>query len=363
VADPAGIVTFPGLRQAISAQFALSHGISPSVCTITCAPQPPTFTPAPGTLEFRFGNTRLRFPGSIIDDFSASLGPSGEVWMLSILDRRWRWRFAEPIWGQYNQRLENGELARSDDPTEETELFAPSRKTPQELARLCLAKMKEANADVSELPNNTYPEIFWDFVNPAEALQQLCESLGCRIVLQLNDRVAIRRVGKGRNLPDDASLMEDSLTLDLQAKPDAIWCVCAPSRFQVDFKLEAVGRRSDGRIAPIADLDYTPQSGWETVDLEHFNNITNPTALTKELAKATVFKWYRIIAPASIPGFGPLVHGIHQIILEDSQVEQTTDAAASQGAGQPRKHNRPAQVHGVWYLGNEDLKNAEAVFR
>lgn len=363
MADPAGEVRFPGLQQVISAQFALGHGISPSVCSIQCAPQPPSFTPAPGALEFRFGNTRLRFFNCIIDDFHASLGPSGEIWTLQILDRRWMWRFAEPIWGQYNQRLENGEVARSDDPTEETELFAPSVKSPQELAKLCLAKMNEQGANVSELPNNVYPEVFWDFINPAEALQSLCESLGCRIVLQLDNTVAIRKAGKGRDLPRDPSVMEDSLTLDLQAKPDSIWCVCAPSRFQVDFKLEAVGLDTDGQLKPIDELSYTPDSGWSSIDLEHFNNIKHATAEKRELAKDTVFKWYRITCPGQIPGYGKLTHGIHQIILEDTQVEQTTDAATSVGAGQPVKRNKPAQVFGVWCPGNEDLKNIDTSLR
>lgn len=362
MADPQGIATFPGLAQVISAQMTLTHGISPSVCTIQCAPQAATLTSAPGLLRFLFGNVSLRFTDCIIDDFHATIGPQGEVWTLQLLDRRWRWRFATPLSGHYNMRLENGELARSDDPTASTQLFAPSRKTPQELAKLCLDALSEKNANVSELPNNIFPETFWDFANPAEALQQLCESLSCRIVLGLDDRIALRRIGKGHNLPT-TDLMEDALSLDLQALPSKIWCVCAMARYQVDFKLEAVGLDTDGQVKPIDKLSYKPASGWSTADLEHFQNIDSNSVTVRDLAKATVFRWYRVLCPKEIPGFGKLAAGINQVVLDDQQVEQTTDAAASIGAGRPVKRNKPAQVHGKWYLGNADLKNTQTDLR
>ena len=56
-----------------------------------------------------------------------------------------------------------------------------TEKKPQALATLCLQAMGEDDYDVSALPNDARPEIDWSYQNPAEALQQLCDKLGCRV--------------------------------------------------------------------------------------------------------------------------------------------------------------------------------------
>ena len=83
--------------------------------------------------------------------------------------------------------------------------FAPAREqAPQALATLCLQAMGEQNYDVSALLNDARPEVDWSWTNPAEALQALCEGLGCRVVYWLaDDRVQIVTIGQGQPLPDN----------------------------------------------------------------------------------------------------------------------------------------------------------------
>ncbi len=156
-----------------------------------------------------------------------------------------------------------------------------TERTPQELAELYLNAMGEVDYDISELPDDTRPPVDHDYDNPAEALAALCESLGCRIVLQLDNTVKLVRSGAGAGLPAEF-LLEDSLTIDLPEKPDKIAVVCGPSLYQVDFPLEAVGLDRDttsggdptDTIKPIDELSYKPSGGWGQIDLPLFADLS-----------------------------------------------------------------------------------------
>ena len=102
---PQGIVSYPGLTEFIlSVQFSLQHGISPSICTMICAPVPGKLTEQ-GTLDFRYGNERITFPDCKIDRVTGDKNEDGfERWMIQILDRRWKWKFAGVVSGRWNIR-------------------------------------------------------------------------------------------------------------------------------------------------------------------------------------------------------------------------------------------------------------------
>lgn len=345
---PQGMATFPGIQNLLAASISLGHGISPSVASLTIAPQQ-NFSGETGTLSLAFGETLLEFPDCRVDYSSFQRNSSGDLCRLSVVDRRWQWRYGQ-ISGTYNVWRDDFSLQNGDDDGADTE------RTPQQLATLCLEAMNETNFDVSDMPNQSRPSVEWDYDVPAEALAALCDELGCRVVLQLDNRVAIRRVGEGAAL-DTTDALQWGALMNPPERPQTIAIVCGPNRYQVDFKLEAVGLEhvdSPGgeSIVPLDELSYTPAAGWSSADLPYFHQID---AKYKNLAQRSVFRYYRIKLPAEIPGYdgpsGSQVSRQEQVLpLEDEQVEVVTENG--------RTANLPAQVFGVWYRDVDDVTNS-----
>lgn len=345
-----GLCEFPGIAQVIRAEYTLQHGITPGVCHLECVPQ---LTPiaAGGTLRFKFGGVLLEFPGCRVDQGSYRANSSGQIVSLAIFDRRWKWRFGA-ISGEYNARQADNTIK------------AGREKTPQELAILCLKAMGEPAYDVSQLPNDSRPHIAWDHEVPAQALAQLAEDLGCRVVLRLDNSVMIARTGFGEQLPiGGMPITEAGQTVDTPERPDRLRIVCAPSVYQIDIPLEAVGLDTDGRLKIVDELSYTPASGWGSQDSMFFSGVAAGAA--RELAKQTVWRWYRILAqnldgsiPLVIPGYGPITHRDLLLPLGTSQVEQYADA----GANGDELKAKPAEVYGTYYDGALAYANTMTTF-
>ena len=354
MADPQGLAIFPGIQQIESADFTLSHGISPSVCSISMAPQ--AYFPAEGgTLKFTYGGAIVvEFPDCKVDLYSFRQDQSGQIWHLSILDRRWKWKFGS-VSGTFNTRDESGEL----DHDRELE--------PQLMARTCLLAMGETNYDVSQMPNDQRPLVEWDHDNPAQMLSELCDKAGCRIVLRLDNSVLIARLGIGANLPNDNFVESDSLSVNPPEKPLRLMLVGGKTRYQVDFKLRAVGQDVDGKVVPIDNLVYKPADGWASLSAPKMNFFEVDEGKNRDLAKATVFRWYRIFfnrgrdaPPLEIPGYPPLKldNGFQILPIEDVQVQTYADDGLQLLPGLVKsKAPLPAWVFGVYYDERERWEN------
>ena len=254
-------------------------------------------------------------------------------------------------------RREDGSI-QDGDPSGSGGLVVDTERTPQELAALYLDAMGESGYDVSALPNDSRPAVEHDFDNPAEALADLCDSLGCRVVLRLDNTVAIVQVGVGADLPASL-LLEDSATPNPPEMPDNIAVVCGPSVYQVDFPLEAVGLdvatlaggESNETIQPIDELSYTPVGGWSVADLPYLLNVgtaageADVTGL-RSLATKSVFRYYRIMMPVNVPGYDDAADGLV------TKLEQILPLIEEQAATGLENHNLvplAATVFGVWY--------------
>lgn len=348
---PTGLVSFPGIQGLTQWSMTLSHGITPSVCMISAVPE--GVNPAPlGNLTFTYDRTRFTLYDCLVDSANLSRDQSGNIVSLVILDKRWRWKFGS-ISGHYNRRKKDGALDL------ETE------KTPQELAQLLFAEMKEFRFDVSMMPNDQRPECDWDYSVPAQELADLCDDLGCRIVLCLDNVVRILPIGTGNGLPNASTQVNADFGYDPPFHPDSITLVGAETRFQTKFKLERVGEDFDGSIKKIDDLSYKPSVGWGQAGfLGRIVNI-NESGLTfvqKETAKAlankTVNKWYRICATGNndpgewdVPGYYDDVTKRDQVLpLESGLVQTYID---SDGVERPRN----AIVTGKYWNTSPDAKN------
>src|SRR5580765_5849029 len=108
---PTGLLSFPGVDQVLSWSFTLSHGITPSAALVEIAPQ--FGLPAEvGTMVISFGDVALEFADCVLDSANVRRNESGMIVSLTILDRRWRWRYGQ-ISGRYNVRQRNGRLDAS----------------------------------------------------------------------------------------------------------------------------------------------------------------------------------------------------------------------------------------------------------
>ncbi len=327
--DPQGIAHFPGLKFIRAASMTFSHGISPSSALVQITPQS-GFVPEAGTLRFSFAGTVINFPGALIDSASLRVNPQGYIWSLRIFDRRWKWRFGE-LYGWYNRKLPDGKI---DDKLE---------KTPQELATLCLQAMGEPQFDVSGLPDNARPEVNWVAANPANELANLCDTLGCRVALGLDNRVSTPRTGVGANLPVSLAINE-GFGIDPPNRPDKFKISCGPNVYQNRWHLEAVGRDADGSVKPIDDLGYKPTDGWGSEFAYYFDGTKafggNTAEQNRLLAVETVYRWYRIKQQADastiVPGHSEAVKIFQVLPLLDRLAEAYVDADAEEFSKKPR---------------------------
>lgn len=337
------LLSFPGVSQVLSWSFTLSHGITPSAAIVEIAPQ--FGMPAEvGTMVISFGDVTLEFAGCLVDSASVRRDGAGMIVSLSILDRRWAWRYGA-VSGRYNLRQTDGSI----DPATE--------QSPQELATLLLAALGESDFDVSLLPDESRPEVDWVYANAAGALAALAESLACRVVLSLDGGVSLAPIGSGADLPETGTERTQNFGIDPPNRPDSLLVVGGPTRFQSQFRLEAVGQETTGEIKPINSLSYMPTGGWGTEAWFGFANVVPEDARAK--ARQTVYRWYRIkcTAPSTgegafqIGGYDGSVQNLWQILpIDDSQVDTFVDV---DGIERPK----PAAVAGIFWDRAFDVAN------
>jgi hypothetical protein len=289
--------SWPGVLAVESARYVCSHGIAPGRWIMTTYPQavakpvpgiPPSVSTGgllihPGTPDTPGGPEEygdLTFwdgvsPEVVIRDcklisLTAELtGDGGQTYILEGVDRRWKWEDkGEKLRGHYNYTDRRGKLVPW------------SIRSPSELARLCLDAMGERNALI-QLPNGlekavgndldrflklgenfpqtlTNPEVIWDYTPPAQALANLVEPYGCRIVYQpIRDRVIIVLLGKGEPLPNGPYEVI-SPSVRVPGVPRSVNVAGSPVRIQARFLLEAVAEEWDGSFVPINEVSYAP---------------------------------------------------------------------------------------------------------
>lgn len=304
-------IEFPGVLNPRSCEITLGHGITPTGGTIEFLPQAyaPDFA---GTLRLTDGTRSVSFENVHLDAPYTQRDTNGlQVITCRILDRRWLWQFGE-IYGRYNYRDTGNNLTIN------------SEKTPRQLATLLLEAMNEADYDVSQLPNDTRPEVEWIGDNPAAELQELAESLGCHVVLKLDNTVSLLPVGTGADLPTNFVITR-AHGFDPAEIPEKLKVITGPYRFQQKFELEAVGKDTDGTIKPIDDLSYTPSGGW-SAESPYFLLAGSTDAQARALAKETVWKWYRIVDDFTVVDYSDTDKLRDILPVDDFLVDQDTDA-------------------------------------
>lgn len=286
------ICRYTGQRVGVDFTLRWDWGVRPSVCNIVTTYNVGQLPPV-GQLRIMFkGRAVVALNKCRLAGVSAPQSTSGGTGtlVLRVEDRRWQWRFGK-IDGDYNVPGESGALVRE--------------KTPQELARLlCDAMGETGRIDLSAIPNETRPRVFWYASNPAAELERLCLSVGCVPCLNpLTDALEIYKIGQGRGLPPIASAISRAPGASPVAWPDEIRVVTAPTLFQSRFVLEPMGLDTDGEYKLLDDLSYKPSGGWENENYRLFGGVPDdeitlpgeeePTT-KKQLALSTVYRLWRI---------------------------------------------------------------------
>jgi hypothetical protein len=319
-----GLITYPGLTTFKSAEYAASHGIAPGICTIEM-PQELVDDLAPeGDLTFSYGDAYVTLSSCAIDLGNTERGGGGYISRVQIYDRRWAWKFGA-ISGHYNLPAPGVPTSGGVDMgygSPSSLVRGDTMQSAQDLAVLCLEAMGETEYDVSALPDNVMPETHWSYENPAQALEQLCESLGCHVVLDLDSNgVQIVVVGEGEDLPD-GPIQWAAASVSPQQAPSSLLFVGGQTVQQGFIPLVAVGLNSDGSIQPIANLSYAPMpNGWGP-EPKQFPSITAEPDRTYALE--SVYHWWQPAIPFTAPD-GTTVSDLKQIILFDRQLDTNLD--------------------------------------
>lgn len=349
-----GRVNYPGIVAYEDFQFTDVSGVTPAVATMTVYPQDDV-PDADGDITLECEGNVITLKNMHIDKACYERNSGGKIVRIKFLDERWKWSFGD-ITGRYNIRLPNNWV----NPDHE--------KSPRELARLCFAAMGVTEYSTAALPDDARPDIDWDHVNPAQALDKLCDDLGCRVVPKRSTGEWIICVaGDGAELPDNFPLQDGGDGIDPKERPDFIKIVSAPWLYQVALYLEPVGRDADMSYKTLENLSYAPaenqtefadRSAGFGAEWEYMSNISNfrfsepdGTALSyRELALETVFKYWRISEKGArdsrdgyvdVPGFDGHPKR-KQIIMTNNLVNVYTD-------DRNEEHKKTAYVTGSYF--------------
>lgn len=367
-------VDYPGIVRYDSFSFCDLSGIEPATARMTVFPQY-GLPDENGDIAISYnGQSILTLKNCHIDEAHYEIDGGGQIVGVTFLDERWTWKDAS-ISGRYNFKLPNNWV----DPNHE--------QTPQQLAILCFQALGVAVFDVSDLPNDTRPEVSWDSSNPAQELNKICGDLGCRITpIRSTGSWKICVTGAGADLPN-YPCQDFGQGIDPAETPDYIKIVSGPVRYQVFLPLVAVGRDTDLSWRLLKQLTYAPDrtlfaagfhkdpfdfgfmasvsyapvqtgigsfKGTERVPLSDGTKVS-----AQELARDFIFKSWRVDFanqsgavqnPSSgswqmrIPGI--TANGgyatVEQIILSDELVQSYTDTLGTQ-------HQRPSFVQGQFF--------------
>lgn len=344
--------TFPGINQIHRFSMTLSRGVTPSPAVLSIVPQQ-NLQSITGDLILSFGGNSFVFPDCRVDQNSFERNNNGEIWQLTIFDRRWKWAFGA-LHGYYNLRQDDAEGT----------ILPGTEKTPRELVSLCLDSLNETEYDVSAVPNDSRPAVEWEVTPPAKALANLCETLGCDVVIGSDNKVVVVPLNEGAQIPINGyPVIENSFSLDIPETPSRIVAYAARNRYEADLELEAIGLEEDGEVKLIDDLSYRPANGWEQSDPPHFYSIEDEKI--RDLARKWIFRGYRVKMPAKIP-FVNLADDEGPRLVDVERLEQITpfftEQIGSWDYDQGRwssKQNVQPIIYGVHSQETEGYENSE----
>ncbi len=362
-----GLVSYPGIVNPKGCIYTQTLGVHPDRITIYCTPQN-TGIASRGDVTFSYGVSSVTLPDCFFDEIQVvSDVTDGHRVVVTLFDRRERWKLSDTISGQYNTYRAGSQLSWR-------------LLSLRSIVQMLLQYMGEATPDVSALSNSIYPEVRWDDIHPVQALDEILKDWGFSLSLGFNtENVTIVQVGVGATIPYTGDAMMLSSSVDPKVRPKFVRTRFAPSLMQARFLLEAVGLDDDGVWKPISSLSYKPTT-WDKEDPVTLPTVkANESEATWQRAVKSVYRTYRIKKFAdntlNVPDGSLTLSNIRQCLplyarLLDSDairtdgVEQTQIPFRIYGKRQVRYNNgEPAKYYttavGEEIVGEKVLFNGE----
>ncbi len=270
--------TFAGFN-VTSGEFSITQGVTPGSGTLMFA-NTALSIPKTGTLIFHDDNndacqiTNVYAVNPRIEEDAVS----GRQLVVTVYDRRWAWKHSWVV-------LRTNTPDATGAPAQETTLTA--------LIQFLMTHLNETTYALTGVPT-AYPEVNWEFENPAVALQELLDKYGlcCGFNPAVsNGRIEVTPVNYSRSMPG-GNYSTRVLSNSNDIYPTTLILSGNRKINQKTFGgLVPVGEETDGKIKPIGDLSYAP-ADWGKELIACFTNLS--TLQQRELAEKCIFKWYQI---------------------------------------------------------------------
>jgi len=212
-------------------------------------------------------------------------------------------------------------------------------KTPQDMASQLLDDMGETTYVVTAMPNDARPYIRGNGRLTRDVLDDLCDQLGCRIGLGLDNKIYVYRLGTGAALPSSSMQVNNTISYTLGNHPDNLGVAFSPTVYQTRLTLKAVELDTlavnDSFIDTAANLN-TPWAGFQ-----------QSLGASQDRLERSKYRFYRIsntsVEDMELPD-GTAVPFIHQLELRDEKIDSMITPTTFGPA--------PPQVFGKFFAGN-----------
>lgn len=294
---PDAYAKFGDQRVGYGFSYTLSWGTQPGIARITCPPFAGDFRGVDNLDVFLRGDRFFRLRQARFANPSSPSGTTSAPTVERLIeDRRWKWQFGAPLFGNFNEELPTGKLLRE--------------RSPRDLAALCFEALGDGGSNVDALPTDPRPRLIWEAARPVDELERLCSNFGCAVAYDpFNDRAYLVKIGDGSAPPGGVhSSRSDGLLIP--ASPDNTRVVMGPTLYQMAIELtEAVGLDVDGKYHAINSLSYTPTvlgvKGWSKLLPKQFEGLTSQyddlatgeKLYHRDLAAQSVWRAYRFAIP------------------------------------------------------------------
>ncbi len=325
----------------LEGNYTLSNGISPSVINITSAPK--ISVDLIGSVIFSDGDRSIEFRDCRQVDGMLNEGESSRKQVWRFWDHRWRWRY-----GCVNAHFNAG-FAPGVKPKAGT-VEAEEAKSARAIANFLLDAMGEGPnpRDVKALPVNDFPDLLYDFDNPAQKLSELVRRYGAVICFDpTNLKTTICNLGEGSEVDLNLPVLSLGIKTSPPNTPAELQIVADHTEHEIDLALEAVGLDMDGTFKSVflaagdGGLSYKPANGWGNPF--GFNDITDQKK--RERAMKTVFRVYRVVGKQDVFGWKLKATLDELVPISGDLIVRVKEEATD---GTMRTVRKEAYVHGVF---------------
>ena len=345
---PQGTYTFSGITDPKSGIYSQSHGTDPERIELKFTAQTANIATG-GTVTFSYNGNNVILPNCKVDQGIFSFNEQGFIERAILFDRRWRWRHYEKVSIHFNESLPDNKGYRP-----------ITEKAPRDILSALFDLIGEPTADVSLVPNTSRPEIAVECVDVVDVIDDICQTLGCRVILGYNtDAVTVVPINNGTALPNDSTVSRVSVSWNPPEVPRYIQVRFGPTIYQTRFDTEPVGPetlKNDNEIVPIDDLSYAPTETWaDYSNTEFFEDLSTDEEI--QLARMSIWKWFRIVdgpfeLTTRIPGY------IHpetssSVVDERFQILPISHNRAARLSSGEDTQKLPAGVWGFIYIDED----------